>query len=202
MAKSRPGLPEGFEIKVDSPAQLGDYLDEGFNEQVARTFGSKQRARLAASESPEEPPRPQVVTRQAAPVMRPQIASTEPAPGPARSEQVLNLVEPRRRTTAKAAVSRRLERMQINLRPETQRMFSELVEFVQRYSVQEDAKASEIQDAMISVLHQARSELEFHDVPRRGQWGTPTARAFPTALGNAFARAIAASYAKSGRGEE
>ena len=98
-------------------------------------------------------------------------------------------------------VARRPERIQFNMRPETQKMFGELVEFVQRYSLQEDAKASEILDALISILHQSRDELAFHDVPRRGKWGTPTARAFPTALGNAFARAIAGSYSKSGRGE-
>jgi hypothetical protein len=96
---------------------------------------------------------------------------------------------------------KRPERMQFNMRPETLKMFGELVEFVRRYSLQDDAKASEILDALISILHQARDELALHDVPRRDKWGTPTARAFPTALGNAFARAIASSYAKSGRGE-
>jgi len=75
-------------------------------------------------------------------------------------------------------------------------MFNDLVEFVQRYSLQNDAKASEIFDALISVLYDSKGELEFNDVPRRGKWGTPTARAFPTALGNAFARAIASRYSK------
>jgi hypothetical protein len=41
---------------------------------------------------------------------------------------------------------------------------------------------------MIDVLYRSRDQFAFHDVPRRGKWGTPTARAFPTALGNAFAR--------------
>jgi hypothetical protein len=86
--------------------------------------------------------------------------------------------------------------MQFNMRPETAKMFGEIVEFVQRYSLQNDAKASEIFDAVISVLHDAKEEMAFNDVPRRGKWGTPTARAFPTALGNAFARAISSRYSK------
>jgi hypothetical protein len=60
--------------------------------------------------------------------------------------------------------------------------------------------ASKILYALINELCQARDELVFHDVPRRGKWGTLTAITFSTALGNAFARAIAKRYAKPGRG--
>ena len=82
------------------------------------------------------------------------------------------------------------------MRPETVKMFNDIVEFVQRYSMQNDAKASETFDAVINVLHESKEALSFGDVPRRGKWGTPTAKAFPTSLGNAFARAIATRYAK------
>ena len=44
MAKTKPGLPDGYQINLESPSTLGDYLDEGFDEQVARAIGSKQRA--------------------------------------------------------------------------------------------------------------------------------------------------------------
>ena len=113
-----------------------------------------------------------------------------------RNDSVLDLAEARRRAAPKQAPFRRPDRIQCNMRPETVKMFNDIVEFVQRYSLQNDAKASEIFDALISVLHDSKADLAFHDVPRRGKWGTPTARAFPTALGNAFARAIATRYSK------
>lgn len=207
MAKSRAGLPEGFQINLDNPSDLGDYLDEGFEQEAVRAQLARQRAVVApvatpverAPELPPVTPAARLVTPQ--PPSRPHLITNDPNPVADRNEHVLNLADARRRAAPKAQVQKRPERMQFNMRPETQKMFGDLVEFVQRYSLQDDAKASEILDALVSILHQSRDELAFHDVPRRGKWGTPTARAFPTALGNAFARAIAASFAKSGRGE-
>lgn len=219
MAKTRAGLPEGYKLNLDSPSDLGDYLDEGFEQEAMRAQLARQRTVVApvptpVERAPEPPPRvvapaPRPVTPQPTiqpPIHqtvqpRPQLISNDPLPVADRNEHVLNLADARRKATPKAQVHRRPERIQFNMQPETQKMFSDLVEFVQRYSLQEDAKASEILDALVSMLHQSRDELALHDVPRRGKWGTPTARAFPTALGNAFARAIAASFAKSGRGE-
>jgi len=202
MAKTRPGLPDGFEIKLENPSELGDYLDEGFDQNVARAFVAKQRIAPAPpiQNEPQQnysprslpDPVPQPLPQQRAPIMQSEPPQTAP-----RNEQVLNLADARPKTAPKTYAPKRPQRIQFNMRPETQKMFGEIVDFVQRYSLQEDAKASEILDALISVLYQSRDELAFHDVPRRGKWGTPTARAFPTALGNAFARAVAAGYAKS-----
>ena len=200
MARTKPGLPDGFELKLDSPSTLGDYLDEGVDQQVARAFVSKQRTAVAQVEQRVEPASREGVASQATPQPPVNVLPNRPHAISARDEQVLNLADARRRSTSRAQVAKRPERIQVNMRPETQRMFGELVAFVQRYSLQDDATGSEILDALISVLHQARDELAFDDVPRRGKWGTPTARAFPTALGNAFGRAIAGSYSKSGRG--
>lgn len=201
MAKSKAGLPDGFQINLERPAELGDYLDEGFEQEAVRAIVAKQRPAVVPVVPTPEPAQPHaaVARRQVAP--QPRLISNDPLPVAERND-VLNLAEARRRAAPKIHVQKRPERMQFNLRPETQKMFAEIVEFVQRYSLQDDAKASEILDALVSILHQSRDELAFNDVPRRGKWGTPTARAFPTALGNAFARAIAASYSKAGRGEE
>lgn len=195
MAKNKPGLPEGFELNLDGPVQLGDYLDEDFSENTARVVAAKrarvepppQVATLAEPTPPPPAPRAQVV-----------VAPPTPAPTPQpRHDSVLDLGEARRsRSLGRAPSFRRPERVQLNMRPETVKMFNEIVEFVQRYSLQNDAKASEIFDAVINVLHESKEELSFGDVPRRGKWGTPTAKAFPTSLGNAFARAIALHYAK------
>jgi hypothetical protein len=187
MAKNKPGMPEGFEINLDSPSQLGDYLDESFADNTAKVIAAK-RAAMQPAPVAKVAPAP-------TPTLKPQITEQVSLPQ-ARPEAVLDLGEARRRNAARASSFRRPERMQFNMRPETVKMFNEIVEFVQRYSLQNDAKASEIFDAVISILHDAKEEMGFGDVPRRGKWGTPTARAFPTALGNAFARAISLRFAK------
>ncbi len=176
MAKNKPGLPDGFEINLNNPVELGDYLDEDFSGNAAKVIAAK-RATAALKPEPTPPPAP-----------KPKVVEAPP-PLPPRNDSVLDLAEARRRSAPKAAPFRRPDRIQCNMRPETVKMFNDLVEYVQRYSLQNDAKASEIFDALISVLHDSKGDLEFGDVPRRGKWGTPTARAFPTSLGNAFARA-------------
>src|SRR4051812_1562435 len=100
MAKTRPGLPEGFEINLESPSQLGDYLDEGFDEQVARAYVSKQRAATAPQRTPvaerNDPPRPAPVARQpallqAGPPPSRQSVPAEEGQAPARDDPVLSL---------------------------------------------------------------------------------------------------------------
>ncbi len=49
--------------------------------------------------------------------------------------------------------------MPLNMRPETVKVFDEIVDSVRRYSVQEDTKANEILDALIGVLYRARDEV-------------------------------------------
>ena len=190
MAKSKPGLPDGFEINLNNPVELGDYLDEDHAGNTARVIAAKRSAvpEPQAQKPASVPPPPPLPPK-------PQIVQAIPQPPP-RNESVVSFEEAKRRNTPKPGPLRRPDRVQLNMRPETVKMFNDIVEFVQRYSLQNDAKASEVFDALISVLHDSKEELAFNDVPRRGKWGTPTARAFPTALGNAFARAIANRYTK------
>ncbi len=82
-------------------------------------------------------------------------------------------------------------RKQLNMNPETLRMVDELLHYLQVYSVQKDAKASEMFHALVAALYEARELLDFSEVQPRGRWGTPTARAFPILLKNAFQSAIA-----------
>src|SRR5262249_7626139 len=151
------GLPDGFQINVESPSQLGDYLDESLDVDLARVIVSRQRTVATPSEAKPAAPR-HGPEHPVSADPRLQVVTSEPQPAPLRSEHVLSLSDTGRRASPRMLVSRRPERMQVNMRPETQKMFGELVEFVQRYSLQDDAKASEILDALISVLHQSRDE--------------------------------------------
>ena len=72
------------------------------------------------------------------------------------------------------------------------------MEFVCTYSPENDARTSEVFQGIIGLLHGAMDELELADVPRRGAWGSVTAKNFPGALGEAFERAILRSARNRG----
>ncbi len=89
-------------------------------------------------------------------------------------------------------------RYQLNLNPKTKNMFEELVEHVKTYSPESDARASEVFQGIIGLLHSAMDELELADVPRRGAWGSVTAKNFPGALGQSFEKAVLRAAKKRG----
>jgi hypothetical protein len=51
---------------------------------------------------------------------------------------------------------------------------------------------------IVTLLHNAMSELELADLPRRGAWGSVTAKNFPGALSEAFEQAILRAARKRG----
>lgn len=102
----------------------------------------------------------------------------------------------------KSRSGRGVQRKQLNANPETIRMIEDLLKHIQTYSVQKDAKASEMFHGLVAALYEARELLDFVHVQPRGRWGSPTARAFPIALKNAFQRAIAEWYLKNQESRE
>jgi hypothetical protein len=78
--------------------------------------------------------------------------------------------------------------------PETLRMSDELLDVIRSGSGQRDTKANELFHALVLLVHEAMDELDPHMVPKRGRWGTPTARAYPLELKNAFLRALLRKY--------
>ncbi len=63
----------------------------------------------------------------------------------------------------------------------------------------EDASTSEVFQGVMTLLHSAMNELDLADLPRRGAWGSVTAKNFPVALSEAFERAIISGARKRGR---
>ena len=51
----------------------------------------------------------------------------------------------------------------------------------------------------MTLLHSAMNELQLSDIPRRGAWGSVTAKNFPGALSEAFEQAIVNEARKRGR---
>lgn len=205
MAKFRPGIPQGFDLNV-SPVKpvtdLGDYLDE--------PGVSPVRAPRLVEPAPPEPsrtaaagePAPVVVER----AVVPDPSVTEPPPPRPRAEQLaarpvspapipLTIPEPVREPAPEVEDYSKLPkgkapRREISMTPETLRMSDELLEMIRSATGQRDAKANELFHAAILLLYEVRGELDLHQVPKRGKWGTPTARAFPVALKSAFLEAV------------
>lgn len=177
----KKGLPPSFSIdipdKSEAPVKLGDYLDEVESAPPAPRVMPPRRAEESKV---IEMPRP------AAP------APTQAPPAEATSSEDVSSKRRRKRRKGPA-------RKQINASPEALRMIEELIDHVQTYSVQKDAKASEVFHALVLALYEAREFIELGEVPARGRWGTPSAKAFPVNLKNAFQDAIATAYKKHRR---
>lgn len=174
MARSGRGLPDNFALDLpeDSPVQIGDFLDEP----------------PAMPVTPK--PRPEA-----------RAATTEP---PRRQGVVTAVLEGRgeeaRVPTARRAQQPSVIRYQLNLTPRSRTMFEELVTHIRTYSPQSDARTSEVFQGIMTLLHSAMNELQLSDIPRRGAWGSVTARNFPGALSEAFEQAIVNEARKRGRG--
>jgi hypothetical protein len=189
--QQRRGLPPGYDINIpdqerNRPVEIGDYLDEvdPSTPRPPKAAPRQERAenkvvelpRSAAPEGHDEP----------SPPASPQEAETSGAAPAGRRQRH------RRKHNAPA-------RKQINATPETLRMIDEIIAYVQTYSVQNDAKASEVFHALVLALYEARESIDLSEVPARGRWGTPTAKAFPISLKNAFQEAIASQYRQNRR---
>ncbi len=199
MAKENRGLPSSFKIDIPdrpAPVELGDYLDE-----VEAAPAPRPATKPVA---PSPAPQPKVARASENVVEFPKAA----APAVAREEvtEPERIPKPQVELDSQAQSKRRRRRIpkapprkQINTTPETQRMIDEIIDFVQSYSVQRDAKASEIFHALVLALHESTEFLDLSSVPARGRWGTPTAQAFPISLKSAIKAAIAQSHKKNQR---
>lgn len=65
-------------------------------------------------------------------------------------------------------------------------------------SGQRDTKANELFHALVLLVYEAMDEIDTHSIPKRGWWGTPTARAYPLELKNSFLKALLTKYAERG----
>lgn len=185
MANQQRGLPSGFGIKVPAtatqrPVDIGDYLDDD-SPAVAPPVVTPKRTPPPAATVPSQP-----VLRETPPPRQNKARETVVA---SRQEEAENDSEsasaPQPGATRKSP-----PRKQINMRPETIKKAEDLIRFVQTYSVQKDTKASEVFDAIVELLHDAKSKIDLSQVTPRGQWGKSTAKAFRTSLKNAFGQAI------------
>jgi hypothetical protein len=190
--KFKPGNPEGFSLNVDPVRDLGDYLDEpspvvprkareeNIQQQglTAAPVGQAASTSRSAAES-SAPPRP----------ITPSPVATQPATPPVTTPAPETVQE-------KRGAKPKSPRREISMTPDTLRMSDELLDIIRSRSGQRDTKANELFHALVLLVHEVRDELDPHTIPKRGRWGTPTARAYPLELKNAFLRALLEMYGK------
>lgn len=188
MAKNERGLPPNFQLDIpdkprEAPVQLDDFLD--------------MEARPALPQRPAPTPKPPQRGAASGNVIQLPRTVAEPEQSPASEESGGSdqRVHPRSKKKKQKGPLRK----QINATPETLRMIEDLIKDVQTYSVQKDAKASEVFHALVLSLYEAREQIDLSDVPARGKWGTPTAKSFPISLKNAFQEAIVLALKKNRR---
>lgn len=206
MAKSQTGLPEGFDIGItgedlNGPASLPGYLDEDPVLELAKL--QKQRAaQLAHTASvevgqgslaqKEEPPRffqkdvpspirqvtPSPLAAQVTKEVLPSVKQSEPSP-------ISQKAPPR-------------ARLQINLDAESERMIEELTTLLSSQSSEKSVKISELFQALVLSLYNARGEIVLGSLPLRGRWGSPSSKSFLVSLSEALGEAIVAHDKASG----
>lgn len=215
MAKFKPGIPDAFTLDVQPVTDLGDYLDEPSPVPQRRAKpqaadvgprGVGERNRTEGEASPKtivQPTRPvaQEPKTESAPrpeAFRPAVEAEPPpivlgeraAIPPASVAQI----QPQSAVNEDRLPRPKAPRREMSMTPETLRMSDELLDVIRSGSGQRDTKANELFHALVLLVHEAVDELDVHAIPKRGRWGSPTARAYPVELKNAFLKALLRKY--------
>lgn len=186
MPKKERGLPVEFDLAVSdetvrrAPVALEDYLEREINGDGQAGAGTGVRTPLPM----------ELVRRSPIEAMESSVATSVEPVRDMRLKVVPERVPtfPQRFRPRQAPI--KPPRVQLNMTPEVQRMVQELVGHFCAFGVQRDTSASEVFEGLVSALHEARDHLDLSEVPPRGQWGSPTARAFRTSLKNAILEAL------------
>ncbi|NEO99133.1 MAG: hypothetical protein F6K58_10705 [Symploca sp. SIO2E9] len=171
------GLPKSFsldisdsitkKIETSPPVELGDYLD--IEEEIEKKRKTKHKTKKLTATQIKKKDLKEEQTFTIAP------------------KQIDKKITPK---THRSEGLPRQRRKQINMSPRVLEMVDKLVKQAQEYSIQKDARASEVFEGLVMALFEAREKIDFSKVAPRGRWGTPTAEAFPIALKTAFQNAI------------
>lgn len=173
MAKKKAGLPEGFDLRVtssdllDGPATLSGYLDD------APRLTPPPVARKV---EPVEAPKPQIR------VVPPRESYEEISPVTFENSKVVEkkISKPQRKP---------LRRIQINVTPEIERKVDELLRILGNQSPDGSVTASEMFQALVLNLYDARDNINGR-LPQRGKWGTTSAKSYPAELAIVLRQAL------------
>ena len=178
MVKKFVGLPEGYDLKVtpkdllDEPVSLAGYLDE--KPSIIRPSIQAQVEKQVVAPALETPKQEQPKTE---------------TPIPKVEERVSRPLEVVEGGTNKKVQRERSLRLQINITPEVERKAQELVDIISSQSPDGRVTISELMQALILNLYDARSDINGR-LPRRGRWGTASAKSHSAELAIVLREAI------------
>lgn len=208
--KFKPGIPDNFSLNVTPVQDLGDYLDEPPPTPRPQRKAPEPQPVAAAAPVVEPTPAPVAVVATPTPpppapepvvhaVVAPPVAPAPPVQQPVTAPVMSSPANARDDAEREERLNRaKAPRREISMTPETLRMSDELLEVIRSGSGQRDTKANELFHALVLLVHEAMDEIDTHSIPKRGRWGTPTARAYPLELKNAFLKALLTKYAERG----
>ncbi len=98
-------------------------------------------------------------------------------------------------STAVAAIPSSSGRTRLNITEEQRDKLDEIVQEMKKVGPERHLKASEIVDALVSVLHDAREHLDMSMVRRRGKFGTQQHRMYRDALAESIRLTITKHHA-------
>lgn len=191
MAKFKPGIPDSFTLNVAPVQDLGDYLDE--------PAPLPSRPAKVAPRRPQMPPTVPAAVQVAVPVAAPRDSAPREQVFPAVPLPPQAPIQAAAPAPAEPAAVRppgdrgrppKPPRREITMTPDALRMSDELLDLVRSGSGQRDTTPSELFHALVLLAYEARAELDAFAIPRRGQWGSPTARAYPLEIKNALLKAL------------
>lgn len=174
--KRKAGLPEGFKLDVqpprdaepDKPIRMGDYLDEV-----------------------DAPRRPVV------PVVRPPAPAIRPTESDGDAELFPNSkMAESPKAESRAATLTAIKRTRLNVSMDGRKRLAAIVDRMAKYGSEPDVRASEVIEALVLALYEAREHLDLSNVRRRGKFGSPSHRNFPTALAESVMKAMATTQAE------
>lgn len=123
----------------------------------------------------------------------PVAVTVPPAPEETEPDPELKTEQAQPETKAVTSASA-VKRTRLNVSHEARDRLSKVVANMKQFGPEDDIRASEVLEAAILSLYEAREHLDLSNVRRRGKWGSATHRMFPIALAESISKAIATAF--------
>ena len=108
--------------------------------------------------------------------------------------------KPEPQDAAPPVASRPQKRTRLNISNESRDRLRDIVQRMRNYGVEKDLRASQILEALILALDEAKPYIDMSNVGRRGRYGSASHKTFSVTLAVSISRAIAANEReKAGR---
>ena len=179
MAKRKAGIPEGFKLDIEKPAdkpiRSGDFLDE--------IDGLPAGAGISTAIA-EPPP---ALRREPAPPIAEAKPPAKPTLEPEPSQDSSQADETPRKSPA-------IKRGKLNVSADGERRLDAIWDRMREFGPEKTLRKSEIIEALIIAAYDSRDQLDLSNVRRRGKYGSTTHKNFPIALAESVKRAIAETW--------